>query len=90
MKPKTKPAVKIAPCVVTFKKGKKHIEIEVANTKLEDWIDKQILLTSFNISDRTLQTLRTNKQIPYSRFGRKIVYYLPGILALLEQNIIYS
>ena len=89
MKPKTKPAVKIAPYTVTYKRGKKHIQIEVINNKLEDWVDKQVLQTTLHISNRTLQTLRTRKIIPYSRIGGKIVYYLPGVLTLLEENMFY-
>jgi hypothetical protein len=87
VKPKTEPTVKIAPCVVTYKKGKKHIEIEIVNHTLDDWIDKQILQTKLHISNRTLQTLRSKKQIPFSRIGRKILYYQPGILTLLEENM---
>ena len=89
MKPNTKPALRAAPCHVTFVKGKKQVEIEIINNCLEYWIDKQILQTTLHISNRTLQTLRTRKQIPYSRIGGKIVYYLPGILTLLEQNMFY-
>lgn len=89
MKPKTKPLLKTAPCQVTFITGKKQIKIEVVNSRLEDWIDKQILLETLHVSNRTLQTLRTKKQIPFSRFGRRILYYLPGILTLLEQNMFY-
>ena len=89
MKPKTKRTVKIAPCHVTYKKGKKHIQVEITGSKLEDWIDKQVLQTTLHISDRTLQTLRTRRAIPYSRIGRKIVYYLPGILTLLEENMFH-
>ena len=89
MVPVAKPALKIAPCQVTFVKGKKQITIEVENNALEDWVDKQVVQITLHISNRTLQTLRTRKQIPYSRIGGKILYYLPGILALLEQNMLY-
>ncbi len=89
MKPDTKPAFKKAPCTVTYKKGKKQLHIEIANTKITDWVDKQVIQTHLPISNRTLQTLRSNKQIPYSFIGGKILYYLPGILSLLEQNAFY-
>jgi len=89
MKPKTKPVLKVAPCHVTYIKGKKQIAIEVNNNRLEDWVDKQVLLTTLHISNRTLQTLRTRKQIPYSCIGGKILYYMPGILTLLEENMFY-
>ena len=43
-------------------------------TPLEDWIDSQIVMQSLHISPRTLQTLRTNGTLPYSRIGRKLYY----------------
>ena len=89
MKPNTKPLLKAAPCHVTFINGTKQITVEVINNHLEDWVDKQILLETLHISNRTLQTLRTKKQISFSRIGCKILYYLPGILTLLEQNMFY-
>lgn len=83
------PTLKVAPCHVTFVKGKKQITIEITSTRLEDWVDKQVIQTKLHISNRTLQTLRTRKQIPYSCIGGKILYYLPGILTLLEENMFY-
>ena len=72
---------------VAFIKGRKHIAMHISNTKLEDWVDKQVIQESLHISNRTLQYMRTRKQIPYSSLGGKILYYLPGIVALLEENL---
>jgi hypothetical protein len=87
MKPKTKPVFKTAPYTVTFVKGKKRFTVEIANTTLSDWVDKQDIQNALHISDRTLLTLRKTRRFPFSKIGRKIYYYLPGILALLEENL---
>jgi hypothetical protein len=39
---------------------------------LEDWIDSQDVMQALHISPRTLQTLRSNGTLPYSRIGNKI------------------
>lgn len=75
------------PATVTFIKGKKHVQLEIVNTRLEDWVDKQEIQIRLHISDRTLHTLRKKKVIPCSCIGRKFYYYLPGITFLLEQNL---
>jgi hypothetical protein len=86
--PKPKPAFKAAPFTVTHIKGKKHFTVQVTNSTLTDWIDKQDVQNALHISDRTLRTLRKTRRIPFSPLGGKIYYYLPGILALLEDNLI--
>ena len=75
------------PVSVTFVNGKTHIRMEIANTRLEDWVDKQDVLTLLRITDRTLRTLRNSKKIPWAQLGGKIYYYLPGILYILEQGV---
>lgn len=87
MKPKPT-AVKNKFVCATYKNGKCHISFNIAATKLEDWVDKQEIQTKLHISDRTLHTLRKTRRIPFSPLGGKIYYYLPGILALLEDNLI--
>ena len=57
-------------------------------TPLEDWIDSQIVMQSLHISPRTLQTLRTNGTLPYSRIGRKLYYKRSDILKILSDNYI--
>ena len=57
-------------------------------TPLEDWIDSQIVMQTLHISPRTLQTLRTNGTLPFSRIGRKIYYKRSDILKILSDNYI--
>ena len=42
---------------------------QVAKTPLEDWIDNYTVIHMLHISARTLQTLRTNNTLPYSRIN---------------------
>ena len=55
-------------------------------TPLEDWIDAQIVMQTLHISPRTLQTLRTNGTLPFSRIGRKLYYKRSDILRILQDN----
>jgi hypothetical protein len=58
------------------------------DTSLEDWIDGQIVMQALHISPRTLQTLRTNGTLPFSRIGRKLFYKRSDILKILSDNYI--
>jgi len=51
------------------------------------WLDKQQVLQKLNISGRTLQTLRDNGLITFSRLGGKIFYPLCEINRILVENI---
>ena len=59
---------------------------EVAMTPLEDWIDNSDVMRMLNISRRTLQTLRSNGKIPFSRIGNKIYYRRQDIQNILARN----
>jgi hypothetical protein len=52
----------------------------------ECWIDGQEVMLSLNISNRTLQTLRDNGTLPFSRISGKIYYKVSDLEALLESN----
>ena len=58
----------------------------IEQTKLSDWIDSQIVMQALHISSRTLQTLRTNGTLPFSRIGRKLFYKRSDILRILQDN----
>jgi hypothetical protein len=53
---------------------------------LEDWIDSQDVMQALHISPRTLQTLRSNGTLPYSRIGNKIYYLRRDITKILSDN----
>lgn len=52
----------------------------------EAWIDGQDVMQSLHISKRTLQSLRDNGTLPYSRINGKFYYKLSDIERMLESN----
>lgn len=52
----------------------------------ESWIDGQDVMLALNISPRTLQTLRDNGTLPFSRISGKIYYKVSDLEAILESN----
>lgn len=55
--------------------------------RLKDtWLDNQDVLQTLHISKRTLQTLRSNGTIPYSKIQGKFYYKVSDIEQLLQDN----
>ncbi len=52
----------------------------------ETWIDGQEVMHTMHISKRTLQSLRDNGTLPYSRINGKFYYKVAEIENLLESN----
>ncbi|CAN5188735.1 hypothetical protein BH09BAC2_BH09BAC2_13120 [soil metagenome] len=52
----------------------------------ETWIDGQDVMHTMHISKRTLQSLRDNGTLPYSRINGKFYYKVADIENLLESN----
>jgi len=75
------------PLAVEFRK---HFAKNVRDdeTELEDWIDAQIVMQTLHISPRTLQTLRSNGTLPFSRIGNKIYYRRQDVKKILTDNYI--
>lgn len=63
---------------------------QVAKTPLEDWIDNYTVIHMLHISARTLQTLRTNNTLPYSRINNKIYYRRQDLQQVLADNHVPS
>ena len=79
------------PLAVEFRKhfaGTDHplLTEHPSDTPLEDWLDNQDVMQALHISPRTLQTLRTNGILPFSRIGNKIYYRRQDILKILSDN----
>ena len=55
---------------------------------LEDWIDGQEVMMKLHISPRTLQTLRSNGTVPYTKIGHKIWYLKRDIERILRSNYV--
>ena len=52
----------------------------------QEWIDGQDVIDALNISKRTLQSLRDNGTLPYSRINGKFYYKIADLEQLLESN----
>ena len=50
----------------------------------QEWIDGQDVIDALNISKRTLQSLRDNGTLPYSRVNGKFYYKVADLEQLLE------
>lgn len=59
-----------------------------ATSSLNDWIDNQDVMEALHISPRTLQTLRSNGTLPYSRINNKIYYRRRDVESILNNNYI--
>jgi len=55
---------------------------------IESWVDNYEVCTFLKISSKTLQRLRTAKEISYSRIRGKIFYRISEIQRLLSEKII--
>jgi len=53
---------------------------------LEEWLDGPEVMSMLNISTRTLQTLRSNQTLPYSRINGKFYYKTEDVENLLNRN----
>ena len=60
----------------------------IEHTFLEDWIDNQDVMNILHITTRTLQSLRSNGTLPYSRINGKIYYRRQDIQKILADNYI--
>jgi len=58
------------------------------DTQIEDWFDNQGVMQILHISSRTLQNLRSNGSLPYSRIGNKIYYLRQDIIKILSTHYI--
>lgn len=58
----------------------------LSETLLEDWFDNQNVMQALHVSTRTLQTLRSNGTLAFSRIGNKLYYRHQDILKILSDN----
>lgn len=58
------------------------------NFQIGDWIDNSDVMTKFNISKKTLQNWRDDGILPYSKFGRRILYHKDDIGRIFKKNFV--
>jgi len=63
---------------------------EHSETDYEGWVDNYDVCTYLNISNRTLQRLRSQKLLNYSIIRGKTFYKLSEIERMLNENLIKS
>ena len=56
------------------------------NQLKEEWIDGQVVMQTLHISVRTLQSLRDNGTLPFSRINGKFYYRVSDIDEMLQAN----
>lgn len=54
--------------------------------ELEDWIDNYEIMTRYHVSQRTLQSLRSNGKLPYTIFANRCFYRKTDVQALLKSR----
>ena len=65
-------------------------ERSVEKSEDEAWVDSQEVCRFLKISERTLQRLRTNGKVTYSRIGGKYYYQISEIKKILKERVIKS
>lgn len=82
-----------ATCKVVVGKAEAHVAPTTAGqsvnatvlpTALEDWLPSHTVERKLGISTRTLQTLRDNGTMPYTKLGGKIYYKRSDIQRILD------
>lgn len=56
------------------------------NAKQKKWLKSADVREMLNISPGTLQNLRVNGTLPYTKLGKTIYYELNDVLEILEKN----
>lgn len=76
--------------LLNFSVGGTVMDRSKPNIDLENLLDGQDIMQMLHVSPRTLQTLRSNGTIPYTRIGRKIYYLREDIEKILRDNYIMT
>lgn len=75
---------------MTVPRTKKDLNMDNNNVSvsIDSLMDKQEVMQRLHISERKLQTLRSNGTLPYTRLGGKIYYLREDIEAVLRNNYV--
>jgi hypothetical protein len=82
-------ALSQCPCLQALRKAYPDLVIpndDSTQSGLNDWLDNQEVMFALHISLRTLQTLRSNGTLPYSRIRNKIYYKRQDIEQIFNDN----
>ena len=69
-----------------LKEKLENIKGRQTSKSLDDWIDNQEVCMALNISQRTLQAMRSNGTLPFSKIDRKTYYRKQDVIRLIEKG----
>lgn len=76
------------PCVKALLAANAQLKASNTHPTFDKWLDNQDVMMMLHISLRTLQTLRSNGTLPYTRIRNKIFYRLKDIEKILNENYV--
>lgn len=68
-----------------LKEKQENLKGNQTSKSLDDWMDNQEVCMALNISQRTLQAMRSNGTLPFSQIDRKTYYRRQDIIRLIEK-----
>ena len=69
-----------------LKEKLENLKNRQTSKSLDDWMDNQEVCMALNISQRTLQVLRSNGTLPFSQIDRKTYYRRQDVIRLIEKG----
>ena len=69
-----------------LKEKLENLKSRQTSKSLDDWMDNQKVCMALNISQRTLQALRSNGTLPFSQIDRKTYYRRQDVIRLIEKG----
>lgn len=69
-----------------LKEKLENLKSRQTSKSLDDWMDNQEVCMTLNISQRTLQALRSNGTLPFSQIDRKTYYRRQDVIRLIEKE----
>jgi hypothetical protein len=65
-----------------------NIQAKADEEPVDNWVDNYEVCTFLKVSDRTLQRLRTSRQVNFTLIRGKTYYRISEIKRLMDENII--
>ena len=69
-----------------LKEKLENIKGRQTSKSLDDWMENQEVCMALNISQRTLQAMRSNGTLPFSKIDRKTYYRKQDVIRLIEKG----
>ena len=69
-----------------LKEKLENLKNRQTSKSLDDWMANQQVCMALNISQRTLQSMRSNGTLPFSQIDRKTYYRRQDVIRLIEKG----